>query len=1072
MKFLRIVFILLFLVMSMGLVSAQDNLTDTLQADISATDDVGSFEELEYDITNANSTLEITKDYRNDNYPDGITIARDNLVINGNNRTIDGNGQSIFSITGSNITINNLVFINAYYDDKGGAIDNKGTVTLNNVSFVDNVANRGGAIANFGVMDVCDAVFIDNSAVYGGAIYNGRDAELSISNGFFSSKISDKVGQIYCYKSKMNICNSTFLNITSSYAPALYIKSSNVSIFNSRFINLTAEVSAGAIAIKDGGNYYIECCEFINTSSSKNAGALNIDISGLSDSMGNVTIVDTLFKNTYSDFGGALIQLGGNLYVSNSEFIDTGATYNGGSVYLSYVDDAEIDNCTFDSNGIKAFENITTCGSAIYCDISNLILTNSRVINKSKESGSAVYACDSSYTIANSIFMDNSNAIYTDFDKASNLVNNVYGDGSVSTNNAYVLETIRVGEGMQLKLLNNSINVTNLPSRFDLRDWNWTSPVGDQGLMGACWAFEATEALESALRKACGITTPFSINNLQKTMIRYSNYGVSTEIEAGIVNTASSYLVSWLGAFPQDYDIFDEVGKLSRVITTGEDIHIQDVIFVYNDEPGSPQMKSAILKYGSLSAGVYTEWDPTPYFNPETNAQYVHDNISNDHAVAIVGWDDNYSKENFPTAPPGDGAWIIKNSWTTDWGDNGYMYLSYYDKSLLKGYLDDGGVVDCMAMGVIVENTIPYNKNYQYDGGGSGDADSRGDVSYANVFEALDDDLIAAVGTYFIDSNVDYRVDVYVNGELKLTQEGLSPYAGFHTIKLDEYVSIKAGDVFSAVMSSNSLPLIYSDRTRAHYAPGLSYYIEDGIWEDLYEYELLACLKVFTVADDSRVIDNRDIQVDYGSGSCFSVCVVTADGHSVVGADVVFTINGKTITVKTDSDGTAKIEISEEPGVYVIKTEYNNQTYKNKVIVKSKSPGDKNGGDDKKRSAVKVDAVVNRPNFNTKTVRSSFQPVTKEDIVIVAENVAVSQKEFSKGYSYKITLKSKTGKLLANKKVIIIFNGMIFIGYTDENGTVCFNLTGNMTGLFNITIIFEGDDYYNPIRENRTIRIE
>ena len=55
---------------------------------------------------------------------------------------------------------------------------------------------------------------------------------------------------------------------------------------------------------------------------------------------------------------------------------------------------------------------------------------------------------------------------------------------------------------------------------------------------------------------------------------------------------------------------------------------------------------------------------------------------------------------------------------------------------------------------------------------------------------------------------------------------------------------------------------------------------------------------------------------------------------------------------------------------------------------------------------------------------------------------------------------------------IIIFNGMRFIGFTDENGTVCCNLTGNMTGLFNITIIFEGDDCYNPICENRTIRIE
>ena len=74
MKLFRIMFILLFLVMSMGLVSAQDNLNDTMQADVLASDDVGSFDELENDIINANGTLEITKDYRNDNYPDGITI--------------------------------------------------------------------------------------------------------------------------------------------------------------------------------------------------------------------------------------------------------------------------------------------------------------------------------------------------------------------------------------------------------------------------------------------------------------------------------------------------------------------------------------------------------------------------------------------------------------------------------------------------------------------------------------------------------------------------------------------------------------------------------------------------------------------------------------------------------------------------------------------------------------------------------------------------------------------------------------------------------------------------------------
>ena len=72
------------------------------------------------------------------------------------------------------------------------------------------------------------------------------------------------------------------------------------------------------------------------------------------------------------------------------------------------------------------------------------------------------------------------------------------------------------------------------------------------------------------------------------------------------------------------------------------------------------------------------------YINTDTFGQYVYDvGISADHAVCIVGWDDNYSKDNFMEghSPEKDGAWIVKNSWGTDWGDDGYFYLSYYDLS-------------------------------------------------------------------------------------------------------------------------------------------------------------------------------------------------------------------------------------------------------------------------------------------------------------------------------------------------------------------------------------------------------
>ena len=102
-----------------------------------------TFTDLAKDIYASGGVLEIERNYKFNNNTDNrrpIGIAEDNFVINGNNHIIDGNGQvSIFTVIGKNITINNLKFVNGYSDGYGGAIiAGKGSLTLNNVTFINN----------------------------------------------------------------------------------------------------------------------------------------------------------------------------------------------------------------------------------------------------------------------------------------------------------------------------------------------------------------------------------------------------------------------------------------------------------------------------------------------------------------------------------------------------------------------------------------------------------------------------------------------------------------------------------------------------------------------------------------------------------------------------------------------------------------------------------------------------------------------------------------------------------------------------------------------------------------------
>ena len=1107
MKIMKIMIVMLVLIMSVGAVCAADDISDEIisdgghdtleitQNDIYTTGE-SSFSNLADEIENAGTTLDLTKDYTFNNATDnntGILISKDNFVLNGNGFTIDGNKQSrIFNITANNITLSNLVLINAN-SDKGGAIYTTGSLILNNVSFIDNYASKQGAAVGLyeNVTIKCNnSRFIDNYAVEkGSAIYLDKGG-LDLSNTNMTSKWVSKSAQITAYKNAIiNIENAIFADTTSTYSPALHIQRSKLSIINSKFNNLKADITAGAISLKECDEVYIENCEFTNVTSSKNGGAINADISGDLDVNGTVTIIDTVFKDTYSEFGGAYLQLGGNLFINNTVFINNHATYNGGAIYLSHVN-SNITNCNFTSNCVNIIEGYPTYGGAIFNDIGNLNVDKSNFINDTASAGNAICTYDSSYNIKNSLFENNTNPIYTFFDKEGILENNVYiNDDNISTNNT-LYATIISGQGLELTLLNNTINVTTLPSRFDLRDWGWMSTVKDQGWMGACWTFGMTGTLESALLKAAGITTDFSENNMRDTMLKYSIYGSDFISEGGTNLYSTSYLLSWLGAIAYDADIYDEMGKVSAVITTLNDIHVQDLIFIPNNEiPNGTKLKEAILKYGSIDVcyfGQSTYDEKNPYYNPDTYAQYVNETKKPNHEVSIIGWDDNYPKEKFLITPPDNGAWIIKNSWGSDFGENGCMYVSYYDKTLL-----DSTDLSSYATAIITENTIPYNKNYQYAMIWGGNFMSGETVSYMNVFEALENDAIAAVGTYFKEEGVNYTVEIYVNNESKLIQEGVSPYLGYHTIKLNEYIPIKEGDVFKAVITSNNIPYITLSDVRTHYTENISYVSIDGSpWEDSYKSGAIACLKVYTV---KLPIYTEDLVKIFKNDSKFEANI------GVANETVTFEINGGTYNRTSDENGTAKMVINLEPGNYTIKTTFNDTTVENTITVLPTLIAEnlvkyfRNAsqfyislidGEGNPVAGQNITMNINGVFYNRTTnengtarlninlnpgeyILTAIDPLTGLQMsytitVLPTLNATDLEMKYKDGSTFNVTVLDGQGNPLKEAAVTFNINGVFYTRYSDSNGIAKLNIN-LMAGEYIITSEYDGMRIANTI---------
>lgn len=772
-------------------------------------------------------------------------------------------------------------------------VKNLGTVSATNVIFKNGVA-------------VDDTSYGYDNA-YGGAIYN------YVSTDYYGYVTNVPKNTLY---------NCTFLNNSAMYGGAIYLPYGELSLSNCKFINNSAHWFGGAIASDKDSKISVVGTVFENCRSVDDAGGAIYAFST------DLEVRDSTFNNCSANFAGAICSLNSEILISYSNFTNNLARYEGGAVYKMYGSGTVIK-----SNFTK---NAALNGGALFSDnCTSFEIKNSEFAsNAATGFGGAIFSnANPKLTVDGVTFTDNK-ASYN-----ANMLNQSNFSPIVSSTNNYSLFVYK-------SLFNGT-----LPARYNLAENGFVTDVKNQQDSGNCWAFAALASLETCVLKASNKTFNFSVENMKNLIEMYSAYGWKMETNEGGYNGMSmGYLASWLGPVNATLDPFDDKGTLSPLLDS--EMHIQNIYVLpartsYTDNDA---IKEAILKYGGLYASYYHS---AGYLNSKTNAYYDPYTGNGNHAITVVGWDDNYSKNNFYTAPAGDGAFIVKNSWGSSWGDNGYFYISYYDRVLFAVNKDN------QAFTYILNDTVRYTKNYQYDVAGMTDylITGKKTVWYQNIYNATGNEAIAAVSTFF-NTTVDYEISIYVNDVLQLTQNGRHEGSGYYTIPLKEYVPVAVGDIFKIVVKLANPQNGYAavpiseqlSTTRCYYAPGVSYFSNDGKkWTDLYDYSAsayshtynsqVACLKAFTVADmQNTTVTLNNITPKVQEFSEIIATVTDAKGKMAKIGEVIFSINGTNYTAGV-VDGVAKISVYfDEVGDYVISANYkNNGLYNGSFVQKTVS---------------------------------------------------------------------------------------------------------------------------------------
>ncbi len=415
----------------------------------------------------------------------------------------------------------------------------------------------------------------------------------------------------------------------------------------------------------------------------------------------------------------------------------------------------------------------------------------------------------------------------------------------------------------------------SLPSQYDLRTSNLVTPIRDQDPYGTCWAFASLASLESTLLKETSV-----INDFSEWHLAYFAYvdeaadlpafstcevGENEDVifdQGGNIWRAAAILARGTGAVAEadcPYQHVNPWPKESRPQASAPIAkRLEEMLFLGRDF-NAELIKKELMENGAIAFRM--QWKDAAY-NEETASYYNSDKeAGGGHIVTLIGWNDDYPAASFKENPGSAGAWLVKNSWGSAFGDEGYFWISYQDATL--GY-------PAVFRGI---STNTFDRIYQYDPLGKVSSWGYEDDTawFANVFssQGFDDaqaEVLSAVAFYTTGVNASYALEVWgggeagnlKSGELKAQQSGNIAIPGYHTIYLETPVNLPVGSSFAVVVRMTTPGYIYPvaiERPKEEYSEkataraGESYVSLDGRnWEDMTTNiaNTNVCLKAFS----------------------------------------------------------------------------------------------------------------------------------------------------------------------------------------------------------------------------------